>query len=131
MTLFLQGLDDLARHVIFVVLSEHGFGLEGPTRLDVALGDDALPFAEQVGRDTWKLTGMSLLPSVTSKRTCRLSPRSRLPIFTMPPRRTRLPGAALFSAMSVGELKNTINSRSEPRISATAKASTPRLEPIG
>ncbi len=38
----------------------------------------------------------------------RLSPRSTLPIFTMPPRRTRFPGAALLAAMSVGELEKTI-----------------------
>jgi len=48
----------------------------------------------------------------------------------MPPRRTRLPGAALLSAMSVGELKNTIESRNELSTSPTAMARTPRLEPI-
>src|ERR1700722_422008 len=50
-TLFLQGLDDLARHVILVVLGEHGVGRKGAPRLDMALGDHALPFAEQVGHD--------------------------------------------------------------------------------
>src|ERR1700690_251107 len=49
--LLLQGLDNLARHVILVVLGEHGVGLEQAARLDIALGDDALPLAEQVGHN--------------------------------------------------------------------------------
>src|SRR5262245_6926377 len=42
----------------------------------------------------------------------------------------RVPGGMLFSATSVGELKNTIESRNAPSTNAAAIASTPRLVPI-
>ena len=42
----------------------------------------------------------------------------------MPPSRMRVPGAICFSATSLGELKNTIESRNALSISATAIAST-------
>src|SRR5664279_1390289 len=51
-SLLLQGLDNFPRHVILVVLGEHGLGLEGAAGLDMALGDHALPLADQVGHDT-------------------------------------------------------------------------------
>src|SRR5215467_7256831 len=73
---------------------------------------------------------MEFLPSVTSKRTRRLSLRSTLPSFTRPPSRMRVPAAICFSATSVGELKKTIESLSAPSTSATATASTERAEPI-
>ena len=38
----------------------------------------------------------------------------------------RVPGGILFSATSVGELKNTIESRNAPSINAAAIARTPR-----
>src|SRR4029078_11829868 len=41
----------------------------------------------------------------------------------------RVPGGMLFSATSVGELKNTIESRNAPSTNAAAIASTPRLVP--
>ena len=63
---------------------------------------------------------MARLPSVTSKRTLRLSPRTRLPGATSPPRRMRVPGATCFSTTSVGELKNTIESFSALSTSAAA-----------
>src|SRR5262249_14692157 len=44
--------------------------------------------------------------------------------------RIRVPGGWCFSTTSVGELKNTIESRSAPSTSAAAIASTPRLVPI-
>src|SRR4029077_15859335 len=72
----------------------------------------------------------SLLPSVTSKRTRRSLPRTMLPSFTRPPSRMRVPGPMCFSAMSLGELKNTIASRNALSISATATASTPSPAPI-
>src|ERR1700730_4967297 len=50
-SLLLQGFDHLARHVILVMLGEHGVGHKGAPRLDASLGDDALPFAKQVGHD--------------------------------------------------------------------------------
>ena len=49
--LLLQRLDHFARHVALVVLGEHGVGGEAPSAADHALGDDALPFAEEVGKD--------------------------------------------------------------------------------
>src|SRR5262245_44103383 len=73
---------------------------------------------------------MEFLPSVTSKRICRLSLRWTLPSFTRPPRRIRVPAAMCFSATSVGELKKTIESLSAPSTSATATASTERAEPM-
>jgi hypothetical protein len=42
----------------------------------------------------------------------------------------RLPGAIFFSTTSVGELKNTIESRSANNTSVAAMASTPIPEPI-
>src|SRR5580700_7622335 len=53
-----------------------------------------------------------------------------LPSFTRPPSRMRVPGPMCFSAMSLGELKNTIESRNALSISATATASTPSPAPI-
>src|ERR1700688_4814442 len=53
-----------------------------------------------------------------------------LPSFTRPPSRMRVPGPMCFSAMSLGELKNTIESRNALSISATATASTPSPPPI-
>src|SRR5262245_48731172 len=72
---------------------------------------------------------MVLRPSVTSKRTARLSPRCTLPSFTRPPMRMRCPGLTCFSTTSVGELKNTIESLSARSTSATASASTPSAAP--
>src|SRR3972149_6685181 len=60
----------------------------------------------------------------------KLSPRWTLPGLTSPPTRIRVPGAICFSAMSVGELKNTIESLSALSTSTAAIASTPRQEPI-
>src|SRR5262249_55339188 len=73
---------------------------------------------------------MEFLPSVTSKRTCMLSPRWTLPSLTRPPSLRREPAAMCFSAMSVGELKKTIASLSAVSTRATATASTVRAEPI-
>src|ERR1700734_344785 len=53
-----------------------------------------------------------------------------LPSFTKPPRRMRVPGPTCFSAMSLGELKNTMASRNALSINATATASTPSPAPI-
>src|SRR5580700_3826570 len=53
-----------------------------------------------------------------------------LPSFTRPPSRMRVPGPMCFSAMSLGELKNTMESRNALSISATATASTPNPAPI-
>src|SRR5580658_9778781 len=53
-----------------------------------------------------------------------------LPSFTKPPSRMRMPGPICFSATSLGELKNTIESRNALSISATATASTPSPAPI-
>src|ERR1041385_4113062 len=52
-SLLFQGFDHLARHVILIMPGEHGFGLERAAGLDVSLGDDALPLAEQVGHDAY------------------------------------------------------------------------------
>src|SRR5215470_16725808 len=73
---------------------------------------------------------MEFLPSVTSKRPCRLSPRWTLPSLTRPPSLRREPVAICFSATSVGELKKTIASLSATSTRATATASTERAEPI-
>src|ERR1700720_4365806 len=53
-----------------------------------------------------------------------------LPSFTRPPSRMRMPGPMCFSAMSLGELKNTMESRNALSMSATATASTPSPAPI-
>src|SRR4051812_30545388 len=50
-SLFLQGFDHLAWHVILIMLGEHGLGPERAARLDMPLGYHALPLAEQVGHD--------------------------------------------------------------------------------
>src|SRR5215510_11377037 len=73
---------------------------------------------------------MSAFPSVTEKRTSKLSPRSTLPGFTSPPILIRVPGTTRFSATSVGELKNTMESRNAASTIAAAMASTPKLVPI-
>ena len=49
--LLLQRVDHLLRHVFFVVLGQHGIGLEPAAGLERALRDHALPFAEQVRQD--------------------------------------------------------------------------------
>ena len=49
---------------------------------------------------------------------------------TRPPSRMRVPGATCFSTTSLGELKNTMESRNALSISATATASTPSPPPI-
>src|SRR5215472_16205420 len=49
-TLF-QRVDDLARHVAFVVLGEHGRGGKDTVGAQSSLGDHALPFTKQVGQD--------------------------------------------------------------------------------
>src|SRR5712691_4077653 len=73
---------------------------------------------------------MARLPSVTSKRTLRFSPRARVPGLTRPPSRMRAPDCTCFSATSVGELKNTIESLSALKTSAAATVSTARPQPI-
>src|SRR5512132_2548769 len=88
------------------------------------------PSRKRSGTMPRSCTGMSVFPSVTEKRTSRLSPRSTLPGFTNPPILIRAPGTTRFSATSVGELKNTMESRNAPSTSAAAIASTPRLVPI-
>src|SRR3972149_4908749 len=60
----------------------------------------------------------------------KFSPRWTLPGLTSPPTRMRVPGAICFSAISVGELKNTIESLIALSTSTAAIANTPRLEPI-
>src|SRR5262249_5882080 len=70
------------------------------------------------------------LPPATATRHVSLPPRSKLPGFTRPPIRMRAPGTTCFSARSVGELKNTMESRIALSTSATAMARTPRLAPI-
>src|SRR3990172_541212 len=43
----LQGVGHLARHIAFIVLGEHHIGHEA-ARIELALGDHALPLAEQI-----------------------------------------------------------------------------------
>ena len=64
----LQGVDDFLRHVRLVVLGQHGIGFERAAAVERAFGDDALPFAEQVGQD-------ALIADRELAR-CRRSPRS-------------------------------------------------------
>src|ERR1700737_4720532 len=52
MPALLQRVDDLARHVIFVVLGEHGRCGKDPVGAELALGDDPLSFAEEVRPQT-------------------------------------------------------------------------------
>src|SRR3984893_7334698 len=99
-----------------------------PSRLPSAT--TPCPSRNRSGTPAKNVTGSSLLPSVTSKRTRRSLPRTMLPSFTRPPSRMRVPGPMCFSAMSLGELKNTIASRNALSISATATASTPSPAPI-
>src|SRR6266545_2686889 len=58
------------------------------------------------------------------------SPRTTLPSFTSPPSRMRVPAVMCFSATSVGELKNTIESLSANSTRPTARPSTASAEPI-
>ena len=44
----LQRLGDFRRHVILIVLGQHAVGDEGALGRELALGDDALSFLEQV-----------------------------------------------------------------------------------
>src|SRR5271170_3364761 len=88
------------------------------------------PSRNRSGSAPWYATGIWLLPSVTLKLIFRSSPRTKLPAFTNPPSRMRVPDAICFSATSLGELKNTIESRNALSMSATAMASTPSPPPI-
>src|SRR5579884_2253764 len=73
---------------------------------------------------------MSCLPSVTSKRTRKSSPRCTLPALTSPPMRMRVPGARRCSATSVGDWKKTMELLIALNMSPTAAAKTARLQPI-
>src|SRR5690242_549302 len=73
---------------------------------------------------------MSVLPSVTAKPMRRSSPRFTLPGLTRPPSLMRAPATTCCSAISVGELKNTMDCLSALRTRASAIANTPRLPPI-
>ena len=108
MSRLLQGVDDLFRHIGLVMLGENRIGVEHAAAIECAFGDDALALAKQIGQDAAIGTGISVLPSVTSKRTLRLLPRTSLPSLTRPPSRMRVPGSTCFSTTSLGELKNTI-----------------------
>src|SRR5450759_2505413 len=46
----LQGVDHLTRHITFIMLGEHHIGHDA-AGLELALGDHALPFPEQVWHD--------------------------------------------------------------------------------
>src|ERR1700720_1481500 len=73
---------------------------------------------------------MPVLPSVTSKPTDRLLPRTPVPFLTSPPSLMRVPVGTCFSTTSLGELKNTIEPRSALSINATATANTAIALPI-
>src|SRR5580692_12901368 len=60
----------------------------------------------------------------------RLLPCTKLPSFTKPPSRIRVPGSTCFAATSLGELKKTMESRNALSISATATASMASPPPI-
>ena len=49
---FFSEFDDFARHVALIVLGQDRFGAKLARRFQHAFGDDALPFAEQVGRQS-------------------------------------------------------------------------------
>src|SRR5262249_31729480 len=51
MPLLLEGIGNLLRHVIFVVLGEHVVGLEHAVAVERAFRHNTLPFAEQVWQD--------------------------------------------------------------------------------
>ena len=51
MALLLQRVGDFLRHVGLVMLGKHGVSLEHTGGIERALGDDALPFAEQIRQD--------------------------------------------------------------------------------
>src|SRR6516164_11789158 len=46
----LQGVDDLARHVILIVLGEHARGSEDAVRAQLSFGNGPLPLAKKVGK---------------------------------------------------------------------------------
>src|SRR5262249_50736910 len=50
--LLLERVGDLARHVIFVVLGENGIRLEDAGAVKRTLGNNPLPFPEQIGQRT-------------------------------------------------------------------------------
>ena len=96
--LLLQRVGDILGHVGLVMLGQHGIGLEHAGGIERAFGDDALPFAEQVGQNS--LVGDRQRGAAVGdlKFTARLSPRTSEPGCTRPPRRKRLPGGICFSA---------------------------------
>jgi hypothetical protein len=63
-----DGLGGFRRHVVLVVLGQHFAGGEAAVIAELALGDDAFAFLEQVGQDALVGTVMSLSVSVTTKR---------------------------------------------------------------
>ena len=52
MALLLQGIGDVLGHVGLVMFCQYGIGLEDPGGVEHAFGDDALPFAKQVGQNS-------------------------------------------------------------------------------
>ena len=129
-SLLLQGVRDILRHVGLVMLGEHGIGPEHAGGIQRALGDHALPFAKQVRQNALVGHRQRGAPSPTLKLTARLSPRTSDPFSTIPPSRNRLPGGMCFSVTITGVEKNTIESRSAFSTSAAAMASTASEPPI-
>jgi hypothetical protein len=50
LTTVFEGLGHFRRHVFLIVLGQHFIGHHHAVGVEFAQGDDALPFAEQVGR---------------------------------------------------------------------------------
>src|SRR5262249_52214545 len=48
MTLLLQGVSDVLRHISLVVFGEYAIGAEDPAWVESTLGNHALPFAEKI-----------------------------------------------------------------------------------
>src|SRR5512133_1865243 len=51
-TLLLQSVGDVLRHIGLVVLGEHAVGPKGTSRIEGAFGDHALPFAQKIRQQT-------------------------------------------------------------------------------
>ena len=101
---FFQRRGNLGRHVFFVVLGENAARDENAVPAEPALGNDALPFAEQIGqhaviddRDIGLAVGDAEIDAVAIRLV-----HDRLCFSTSPPMRMRRPGPIAFAARSLG-----------------------------
>src|SRR5271166_2340555 len=103
MSALLQRLDDLTRHVVLVVLGEHRRGGKNAVGAQLSLGDDTLPFAEQIGQQAFIEDGEFRGTIGNAERDhAPVGTAREVSLSTRPPIRTRRSGATAFALRSLG-----------------------------